>query len=131
LDGKAFVDIIEKELKARRISKAEFYEATGISSATFSQWRKQIYCPSSANIEKVGEFLHMRFEISGENLPWEVAGEKAELYDKMVEETPAPKSGSGIPNDTKSKLNQLNPDELQNVDQYIDFVISRREKSQP
>jgi hypothetical protein len=119
LDGKAFVDIIEKELKARRISKAEFYEATGISSATFSQWRKQIYCPSSANIEKIGDFLHMRFEISGENLS------------TTVEETPAPESGSGISDDTKSKLNQLHPDELRNVDQYIDFVISRREKSQP
>ena len=53
MDGPTLVDIVERELVSRHIKKAEFYAATKISSATFSQWRNNIYFPSAANIKKV------------------------------------------------------------------------------
>lgn len=64
MDGPSFVALVEKELKSRRIAKAEFYSATGISSATFSQWRNGLYAPSSTNIKKVEAFLGIRFDFS-------------------------------------------------------------------
>ena len=64
MDGKAFVELVEKELKAQKISKAAFYKATGISSASFSQWRNGIYYPSPANIKSVEEFLGVSFRLS-------------------------------------------------------------------
>lgn len=64
MDGKAFVELVEKELKAQKISKAAFYKATGISSASFSQWRNEIYYPSPANIKNVEEFLGVSFHLS-------------------------------------------------------------------
>ena len=63
MEGSAFVKIVEAELKRRGIKKAAFYEATGISSATFSQWRNDIYSPSSYNIKQVGAFLDISFEL--------------------------------------------------------------------
>lgn len=64
MDGPSFVALVEKELKSRGIAKAEFYSATGISSATFSQWRNGLYAPSSTNIKKVEGFLGIRFDFS-------------------------------------------------------------------
>lgn len=64
MDSKAFVELVEKELKAQKITKAAFYEATGISSASFSQWRKGMYSPSSANIKSIEEFLKISFHLS-------------------------------------------------------------------
>lgn len=64
MDSKAFVELVEKELKAQKITKAAFYEATGISSASFSQWRKGLYSPSSANIKSIEEFLKISFHLS-------------------------------------------------------------------
>ena len=64
MDGPSFVAIVEKELKRRGITKAEFYSATGISSATFSQWRNGLYAPSISNIKKVESFIGARFDFS-------------------------------------------------------------------
>ena len=69
MDGFDFVEIIETELKRRNITKAEFYAATEISSATFSQWRKRIYSPSSAAVKKVEQFLGIKFTFGQENKP--------------------------------------------------------------
>ena len=69
MDGFDFVEIIEAELKRRNITKAEFYAATEISSATFSQWRKRIYSPSSSAVKKVEQFLGIKFTFGQENKP--------------------------------------------------------------
>ena len=63
MDGLAFVQMIEVELKRRGISKDRFYRESGISSATMSQWRKRIYSPSSAAIKKIEEYLGIQFSI--------------------------------------------------------------------
>lgn len=69
MNSKAFVELVEKELKAQKISKATFYAATGISSASFSQWRNGIYSPSSANIKSVEDFLGVNFHLSTKKEP--------------------------------------------------------------
>jgi transcriptional regulator with XRE-family HTH domain len=63
LDGFAFVQMVEAELKRRGISKEQFYRESGISSATMSQWRKRIYSPSSAAIKKIEDYLGIVFSI--------------------------------------------------------------------
>lgn len=67
--GKSFVELIERELKTRGISKGEFYKGSGISSSTFSQWRSGEYSPSSEGIKRVEDFLGMRFEINEKPAP--------------------------------------------------------------
>ena len=63
MDGLAFVQMVEIELKKRNIPKERFYRESGISSATMSQWRKRIYSPSSAAIKKIEEYLGITFTI--------------------------------------------------------------------
>jgi len=69
LDGLAFVQMVESELKRRGIPKEQFYKESGISSATMSQWRKRIYSPSSAAIKKIEEYLGIVFSIEHKDAP--------------------------------------------------------------
>lgn len=69
MDGYEFVQLIETELKKRGMTKEEFYTGSGISSATFSQWRKRIYSPSSLAIRKIEDFLGISFAIEQKNNP--------------------------------------------------------------
>lgn len=76
MDGLAFVQMVESELKKRGIPKEQFYRESGISSATMSQWRKRIYSPSSAAIRKIEEYLGVEFSLEQkENTPT-VSGER-------------------------------------------------------
>lgn len=61
MDGKFVVRLVERTLAERGITKAEFYENCGISSATFSQWRAGLYEPSISNLEKIQDYLGIRF----------------------------------------------------------------------
>lgn len=73
MDGFAFVQMIETELKKRHITKEQFYKESGISSATMSQWRKRIYYPSSAAIKKIQDYFGITFTIGQkENAPDEL-----------------------------------------------------------
>ena len=69
LDGLAFVQMVESELKRRGIPKEQFYRESGVSSATMSQWRKRIYSPSSAAIKKIEEYLGIVFSIEPKDAP--------------------------------------------------------------
>lgn len=69
MDGLAFVQMVESELKRRGIPKERFYKESGISSATMSQWRKRIYSPSSAAIKKIEEYLGIIFSIEHKDAP--------------------------------------------------------------
>lgn len=61
MDGRAVVKMVESALARKDMTKGEFYQKTGISSATFSQWRTGQYEPSSANLRKIEEVLGLRF----------------------------------------------------------------------
>ena len=67
MSGLEFVRIIEDELSKRGISKAKFYKECGISSATFSQWRKGVYSPSSIAIKKIEKYLGITFKVKSAN----------------------------------------------------------------
>ena len=69
MDGLAFVQMVEIELKKRHISKEQFYRESGISSATMSQWRKRVYSPSSAAIKKIEEYLGIEFSLEQKEKP--------------------------------------------------------------
>jgi transcriptional regulator with XRE-family HTH domain len=61
MDGRAVVKMVESALARKDMTKGEFYQKTGISSATFSQWRTGQYEPSAANLRKIEEVLGLRF----------------------------------------------------------------------
>lgn len=61
MDGRFVVRLVERVLAERGISKAEFYETSGISSATFSQWRTGQFEPSPANLKKIQDCLGIHF----------------------------------------------------------------------
>lgn len=102
MDGLAFVQMVEAELKQRGIPKERFYKESGVSSATMSQWRKRIYSPSSAAIKKIEEYLGITFTIEQkEKAPTETSerkykedrimfalsrGGEGEITDEMYEE---------------------------------------------
>lgn len=81
MDGFSFVSAIESALSERGISKSEFYKATGISSATFSQWRNRVYSPSSSAIRKVEEFLGVTMTFEQKEKPSTLEGEELGYYD--------------------------------------------------
>ena len=86
MDGFDFVALIETELTKRKISKAEFYKATGISSATFSQWRNRIYAPSNAAIKKVEDYLGISVFFQAQEKPAIPEGsELTEMQQKAVD----------------------------------------------
>lgn len=50
---------IDAYCAANGIPKSDFYEKTGISSATLSQWRKGVYAPSAKSIDAIEFFTSM------------------------------------------------------------------------
>ena len=76
MDGLAFVQMVEAELKRRGIPKEQFYRESGVSSATMSQWRKRIYSPSSAAIKKIEDYLGVVFSIEQKEKTPTVFGER-------------------------------------------------------
>lgn len=57
MDGKTLVRIVQTLLSERGISKGDFYNECGISSATFSQWRTGLYNPTPEKIRQIEEYL--------------------------------------------------------------------------
>ena len=62
MDGFELVRIIERELASKGISKTKFYEDCGISSAVFSNWRKNINTPSDKNLAVISQYLGMELD---------------------------------------------------------------------
>lgn len=83
MDGLAFVQMVEIELKKRGIPKEQFYRESGISSATMSQWRKRIYSPSSAAIKKIEDYLGIVFTIEQKEKAPTAAGERSGSHDVL------------------------------------------------
>lgn len=101
MDGLAFVQMVEVELKKRGIPKEQFYRESGISSATMSQWRKRIYSPSSAAIKKIEDYLGVVFsieqkektptedgecQVSDDDIKFALFGGDSEITDAMYDE---------------------------------------------
>ena len=61
MDGKSVVRIVETLLADRGISRGDFYKQSGISSATFSQWRNGLYEPTKEKLEQIEKCLNISF----------------------------------------------------------------------
>ena len=83
MDGLAFVQMVELELKKRSIPKERFYKESGVSSATMSQWRKRIYSPSSAAIKKIEDYLGITFTIEQKERTPTTSGERSISDDEL------------------------------------------------
>lgn len=57
IDSKNLTAAIETELRRRGISKGEFYKRSGISSATFSQWKSGEYSPSKEKLKSIEAYF--------------------------------------------------------------------------
>lgn len=62
LDVGAVLRKIDSCLAAQGKKKQEFYKATGISSASYSQWNKGVCVPSQLSLAKAAEFLGMTYD---------------------------------------------------------------------
>lgn len=62
MDTLAIIKRIELRLAELSMSKAEFYEKSGISSASYSQWNKGKYKPSPAKLKKASVVLSVDFD---------------------------------------------------------------------
>ena len=85
MDGLSFVQLIEVELAKRNISKEKFYNDSGISSATMSQWRKNKYSPSSAAIKKIEEYFDLKLELAQEKKETLTERDLSESEQKLIE----------------------------------------------
>lgn len=111
MDGLSFVLFVEKELKKRKIPKGTFYEATGVSSATMSQWRNNIHDPSPENIRRIEKYLGINFRLEPEN-----AGDKAPDQNKK----PAATNDSELKDpEAFMRLQQVN-------DMYLSFDEAKK-----
>lgn len=57
IDNTEIIKRIEKALSESGMRKDAFYEKSGVSSATMSQWRSNIYRPSPAKLYAVSNVL--------------------------------------------------------------------------
>ena len=114
MDGLAFVQMVELELKKRNIPKEQFYRESGISSATMSQWRKRIYSPSSAAIKKIEEYLGVTFTIEQKEKAPTENGER-----DVLDEVDVAFYGN---------FKELNEDEKETVRDMVRLMRQRKEK---
>ena len=64
MDGKEIVQQIEIRLAELGIKKKDFYDLTGVSNASFSQWRTGRSQPSRDALEKIDSVLGTSFKVS-------------------------------------------------------------------
>ena len=62
MDTLAIIKRIEHRLTELGMSKADFYKASKVSSASYSQWNTGKYKPSEAKLRNAAECLGLSFE---------------------------------------------------------------------
>ena len=62
MDTLAIIKRIEVRLSEIGMSKADFYSKSGVSSASFSQWKTGLYKPSEKKLMQAAECLGVSYE---------------------------------------------------------------------
>lgn len=88
MDGRTIARIIDSELASRGISKQKFYDESGISSATLSQWRTGKYEPTADKIAKIEKCLNISFSDYEKSDPREELREDHKMLLKSVDGLP-------------------------------------------
>lgn len=57
MTSRELVEIIEAELKRKRISKGDFYKACGITSGHMSNWRRGLNYPQTPTLVRISDYL--------------------------------------------------------------------------
>ena len=71
MDTNAVIKRIEMRIAQLQMSKEEFYQKAGISSASYSQWNTGKITPSKRKIAQAAEALGVTLEyLLGEDAPW-------------------------------------------------------------
>lgn len=91
MDVPTILKRIELRIIELGMTKTEFYEKSGISSATYSQWNTNTFQPSKRKLMGAASALKMTYE--------ELVGEKPENEQKQ--KSPPPKAGSELSEDQK------------------------------
>ena len=106
MDSLAIVKRIEMRITEIGMSKADFYQLSGISSASYSQWKTGKYNPSDKKLVKAAECLGVTLEylrdgtedkkdapaetgkrsVSDEDIKFALFGGDGEITDEMYEE---------------------------------------------
>lgn len=88
MDTLAIIKRIEVKLIETGMSKAEFYEKSGISSASYSQWNTGLYNPSKRKLESAAKCLGTTYEylVNGIEKAPTPEDERKETLDKLATE---------------------------------------------
>lgn len=90
MDTLAIVKRIEMRISELGMAKADFYKSSGISSASFSQWKTGVYKPSEKKLRCAAECLNMSYEYLAygineqkEKAPTETSERKTDILDEV------------------------------------------------
>lgn len=114
MDVPAIIARIEDRLVSMGMSKAEFCEASGISSATFSQWRTGQYIPSIRKLKSASSTL---------NIPYDYL-----VFGKAIPQgkTPKPKSGVKSIHIMARDMSDIDVDEAERIQNLLDAAFNKR-----
>ena len=110
----AIITRIEDRLIALGMSKAEFYRASGISSATFSQWRTGQYIPSIRKLKSASSVLNMSYDylVFGKTVPQE----------KPIR----PRSGVKTIHIMARDMSDIDVDEAERIQKLLDAAFNKK-----
>lgn len=113
MDNSNMIRIIEVRLKEMGKSKKQFYEETGISSATYSQWNTGMFAPSKKKIEAVSSYIGVPVS--------ELTGEE-QKEKPTLEAEGGPKYAPGY--------ELLTPENRAKADSYLAFLLAEQQNGQ-
>lgn len=121
MDTLAIIKRIEIRLSEIGMTKAEFYKKSGISSASFSQWRTGKYKPSEKNLVKAAEVLGVSYSYLLDG-----------VEEKEIAPTTAGKSDVLDQVDLAfyGEYKELNEDDKETVRDMVRVMRERRSKKQ-
>lgn len=115
IDTKGVLRRIELRLTEIDMEKGEFYNKSGISSGSYSQWNTEAHQPSLKKLRAAASVL-------GVSLEYLLYGDGAEK-----EKAPDPKT-EGVDDKIVQFIRSASAEELTEILRYIDFLESKRKK---
>lgn len=121
MDKSPIVTRINSLLAQKGITKAEFYEKCELTSASYSQWNTGKTKPRLRTIERIAKFL----DVSSEYLLY---GNTAPEPPQGAKKAPTEISERELDKSLIKRLVQLTPDELRQVDAFVQGLLASRPK---
>ena len=124
-----YYEIFESLCKERNVKPGHVSKATGISTATFTSWKKGDYTPKSDKLQKIADYFNVSLDYltTGQDsqLDYLYTDENAEF---LIEVTKMAKNKAFIEKMTKymSLLNE----NRKSVDDMIDFLYEKEKKDE-